>query len=853
MAFQNQTLAKLFQGILQDQAVEFKHDLIDRSQIDRAVSYLPLTLSERQKDALYNAWQQEISYIQGPPGTGKSFTIAAIMISAIFLNKKVLFVSQKKAAIAVVRSKLESFLGEEAVIYVGSGTEERKQLREYIEQKQTEINAYRIDDRLRKEGQDLAELEQDLNQKQQDIDRYNHQLKTALDTEHDFQQANDRYLKERDNFIDLFGEPEVRRLRLSDEVMPQSTRDSFAKNVRRFGEILASGQMQRKDLLYLRRFYQCCVHRLGADRGKFTRPSLGQIPEYVEQLFQLHHSYAEAATIQRKITADLHQLRKIIQQRERDILEKKQEYSKRKLQHHLLKNLKQYQAAVEEFRKLLRWVKPDRILDCMRRIDYRELSTVFPLWTGEIKDLGRFLPFQPEVFDLVIVDEASQVNIAEIIPAFYRGKSFCVVGDDRQLSLNAAGLFALNRKFERLVWNRCFAGLSQVISYDRAKEKALIVSNSSILDLIINEDNHFRIPKVTLNEHFRSMPQLAEFTSKTFYDGNLLIMTAVGKNINKPCFEAVQVGGQRQASKKLVPEEIDELVRRLKLLICQVSYLQAPLNQHGFSQKEKPSIGVLSFLTQQRDAIRERLQEEFSEDEWQTYQLLVGTPEEFQGNERNIMVITLGLDGLSSRWAKAHYENPNRFNVATSRAINYTYFIYGGIPKTASLLKRYLRHFGYSIHEEDDLEPVSDANPQEIPLARKHQWKFDETKVESEFEFKVLEYLREFIQAHGAHHLELYNQVESCHKRLDFVIFNTRNQDCCAVEVDGVHHFTGDGRTYSEEHFSRVEVLKRAGWKLVHVPYHQWYRRGWLCDRNDREFRGTIQALFDQIKQALDL
>ncbi|MCS6815389.1 MAG: AAA domain-containing protein, partial [Cyanobacteria bacterium] len=527
--------------------------------------------------------------------------------------------------------------------------------------------------------------------------------------------------------------------------------------------------------------------------------------------------------------------------------------NKRKLQHDLLRNLKRYQSVVDEFRKLLRWVKQDRILDCMQRIDYSHLSTVFPLWTGEIRDLGRFLPFQPEVFDLVIVDEASQVNIAEIIPAFYRGKSFCVVGDDKQLSLNAAGLFALNRRFERLVWNRCFAGLSRVIDYDRAKDKALIVSNSSILDFIINEDNHFSIPKVTLNEHFRSMPQLAEFTSKTFYDGSLLIMTAVGKNINKPCFEAVRVGGQREASKKLVPEEIEALVCQLKGLIRNDSYLKEPLSQHGFTEKNKPSIGVLSFLTQQRDAIRERLQEEFSEDEWQTYQLLVGTPEEFQGNERNIILITLGLEGLGSRWAKGHYENPNRFNVATSRAINYTYFIYGGIPKTASLLKQYLRHFGYQIHDEDLRDSSGYVNPQETPLKGKHKWGFDETKVESEFEFKVLEYLREFIRVYGANHLELYNQVESCNKRLDFVIFNTRNQDCCAVEVDGVHHFTPDGRTYSEEHFSRVEVLRRAGWKLVHVPYHQWYRNGWLCDRDDREFSSIIRVLFDQIRQALEL
>ena len=184
MAFQNKVLEKLFRGILQDQTVQFSHNLTDRSSIDDAVSYLPLTLSERQKDALYNAWQQQISYIQGPPGTGKSFTIAAIMISALLLNKKVLFVSQKKAAIDVVRQKLENFLGKDAVIYVGSSSEERKFLREYIEKKSAEVKAYNIDDRLSRKKNDLDQLQKEIQNIQQEIDRYKDLLKFTLDTEH---------------------------------------------------------------------------------------------------------------------------------------------------------------------------------------------------------------------------------------------------------------------------------------------------------------------------------------------------------------------------------------------------------------------------------------------------------------------------------------------------------------------------------------------------------------------------------------------------------------------------------------------------------------------------------------------
>jgi len=846
MPFQNQVLEKLFKGILQSQSIEFNNDLIDRALIDQAVTYLPLPLSERQKDALYNAWQQEISYVQGPPGTGKSYTIVAIMISALLLNKKVLFVSQKKAAIDVVRRKLEDFLGENAVIYVGSESQERKQLQAYIEAKLSEVNAHNFYRHISQKEQELHSLNQEITDLDQKLENYRDQLKRALDAEKEFFHANDFYLKKRDNFAAIFGQDYTKQINLREEEIHELGKAWFQNNINKLKEKLSPGSLfKRKDIIYIKRFYKQCIDDLKADKAKFSRNELSQIPIYLEFLFELNSTYAESVSIRRRINPNLGQIRKVIQQQEQTLVDKKRQYIKQLIEYKFAKNLRQHQTIADSFRKLLRWTNQNKVLESMDRINYNKLTNIFPLWAGEIKDLGQFLPFQSEIFDLVIVDEASQVNIAEIIPAFYRGRSFCIVGDDKQLGLNAAGLFALNRKFERLIWNRCFAGLNKIISYERAEGKNLIVSKSSILDFIINEDNHFTIPKVTLNEHFRSMPQLAKFTSKTFYDDNLLIMTEVGKNVTKSCFEAIEVGGQREANAKLVPEEVEELINKLKGLIHQNTYLQEPLSQHGFTTQDKPTIGVLSFLTQQRNYIKERLQEEFSDEEWKDYQLLVGTPEEFQGNERNIIFITLGLDGIS-RWSRGHYENPNRFNVATSRAINYTYLIYGGIPRTADLLKQYLRNFGYQAHENNLIEPVQ----QETVLDNKLGWRFDESNVESEFEFKVLNYLKEFVRSYGSESLKIYNQVESCSKRLDFVIFNSLNEECCAIEVDGVHHFA-EGGTYSESHLSRIEILQRAGWKIVHVPYHQWYSKGWLCDRDNPEFLSTVSDLYQQLKSVL--
>lgn len=90
-------------------------------------------------------------------------------------------------------------------------------------------------------------------------------------------------------------------------------------------------------------------------------------------------------------------------------------------------------------------------------------------------------------------------------------------------------------------------------------------------------------------------------------------------------------------------------------------------------------------------------------------------------------------------------------------------------------------------------------------------------------------------------------------KRLDFVSLNGSNGASVAVEVDGRDHFTEDGRNYSEAHLERVDVLRRAGWEIVHVPYYRWWRNGWLNDRHDPHFQETINQLFAELRGCLGL
>lgn len=69
---------------------------------------LPISADSSQLKAIHDAMQGRSFVMHGPPGTGKSQTITNIIANALYHGKRVLFVSEKKAALDVVHSRLES-------------------------------------------------------------------------------------------------------------------------------------------------------------------------------------------------------------------------------------------------------------------------------------------------------------------------------------------------------------------------------------------------------------------------------------------------------------------------------------------------------------------------------------------------------------------------------------------------------------------------------------------------------------------------------------------------------------------------------------------------------------------------
>lgn len=837
--FKNRLLQKLFQNILTDKKVEldYNDETSEENILDTVNKYIPLTLSENQKTAIVKAWTNELSYIQGPPGTGKSYTIAAIMLSAIFLKKKVLLVSHKNAAIVVVKNMLDKILGDNSVLYIGSDSADKHTTRDYLDNLVAEAernkvsnifrlnNSESLSDELKKSKKDLDRICDNLNGEYIKLSEY-------LNKENLYYKNNKLFIEKRDIFNKNYdiNNPKEYIWKTNDY-----HKEKYLMAINKFSRLCEKKEKTRLDILYIRKFIKHFISEFECEKEK-----LKDNPVYAEEIFSLNYQFSDLFKLKKSFEeSKLKQIKlniKLLEEKYKKVLD---DYLPKYFKSSLLSKLvekdnKRNRETVSAFKNMLHYKNTKIIQSKMENLDYEALTDIFPLWCSELRDLGKSLVMKNEIFDLVIVDEASQVNIAEIIPAFYRANRYCVVGDKNQLNLEATGVgFSVSKTFDKLTWTGVMTKYKNVISYENASNKNLIITNSSILDFVSSE-NDFKIPKTMLDEHYRSLPPLAHFTSKAFYNEKWKIMTENGENMDKVCFKSIKVNGERDKNRRIVQAEIDYIDNFLQQLNGNVFPGELEPFKQFKSDGENFTFGILSFLTQQVLEIRNLIDYKY-DNLIKKHNIFVATPEEFQGNERDIMIISLGLDSVC-KWGKGFYENSNRFNVATSRAKYFTYVIYSGLPSNIDLIKKYFIHFGV------ELDNSNIGNDISVELENRYGWHFNINNCESDFEFKVYEYLKKYVDKHPS--IKIYNQVNACgQKRLDFVLFDEKSKITCAVEVDGKDHFMDASRRYNEAHLSRMNILKRAGWKIINIKYYNWWDNGWLCDFDNEYFKSEIEDL----------
>lgn len=277
-------------------------------------------------------------------------------------------------------------------------------------------------------------------------------------------------------------------------------------------------------------------------------------------------------------------------------------------------------------------------------LDFSLLLESMPIWLCSLEGLHKTLPLTHELFDLVIIDEATQCDIASCLPALQRAKRALVVGDPKQLKHIS---FLAKDKQQQIFHQHQLDKSTLEISY----------RDHSMIDLAQRHIQN-QADIVMLNEHYRSAPDIIRFSNQQFYQNKLRLMTEKPAIEAKKHIDVITVNNAKRIDGINIVEA-DAIIEKIHQLI---------IEQEKVVKDYKLSIGVLSFFRDQAQYIQDRIFQSFDIEQIITHKLRCGTPYAFQGEERDVMLISCAVDVGSVPGTFTYINRPDVFNVGITRA-----------------------------------------------------------------------------------------------------------------------------------------------------------------------------------------
>ncbi|CAH9018634.1 AAA domain-containing protein [Candidatus Nitrosacidococcus sp. I8] len=156
---------------------------------------------------------------------------------------------------------------------------------------------------------------------------------------------------------------------------------------------------------------------------------------------------------------------------------------------------------------------------------FQGLKQAFPCILAGVRDYAAYIPLEKDLFDLVIIDEASQVSIAQALPALIRGKKIVVLGDEKQFSNVKAGNASTdtNHKYKSNITNAFKAAIGHQ-SGDMQQVYLEKISNFDIKKSILDFCHFITNYQVMLKKHFRCYLEIISYSNKYFYNDRLQCM-----------------------------------------------------------------------------------------------------------------------------------------------------------------------------------------------------------------------------------------------------------------------------------------------------------------------------------------
>lgn len=395
-----------------------------------------------------------------------------------------------------------------------------------------------------------------------------------------------------------------------------------------------------------------------------------------------------------------------------------------------------------------------------------------PVWIMPIYKALETLKPGENIFDVIIVDEASQSDVTAL-SIVYMGKKVIIVGDDNQVSPMAIGIN--NEKLQNLI----NIHIKNVIPISHLYE-----ANSSLYDIVGTT-----FQPLMLKEHFRCVPQIIGFSNKLSYDYKIKPLREANSSILCPPTISYKVDGQRIG--KINNEEALTIVSLIKACIELPEY-------------KNSTIGVISLLgKEQAIKIQSLIQKWIDITDIEHHKILCGDASSFQGDERDVMFLSIvdsneddGILKLASEGAGQ--SRKQRYNVAASRAKDQMWVIHSlDLNKDLQCndlrkqLLEYVQNPDNFIHRQEEIREKADSPFEEevcsILVAKgyniKQQW------------------------AVGAYRIDLV----ICYKDKKI-----------AIECDGEMFHSSEEKIRKD--MERQTILERLGWQFIRIRGSEFYK-----------------------------
>ncbi|MDD3435801.1 MAG: AAA domain-containing protein [Candidatus Gastranaerophilales bacterium] len=748
-------------NIINEEYLQTKGKLIDNpsktfKDLKDFAAITPLSLSDSQENVIKSLENNTFVAVYGPPGTGKSQTIVNLVSHLIANGKTVLVASRMDKAVDVVSERLNE-LGASFLALRAGRLNYQKQL------------SFQLQDLLSNKVDLDSDYESALFADVKD-------MKELLNNIKDLENKSENTIKLEQRWQEVFVQKTEQEQALG--------KMYFIKDVLKKSEI--------EQIINLMKIIEKNLEKTGFFASISNYSSKNKLKKILK-LAEFNESYeslgvlkaelevAKLACEMRLIEAEIQKLGNIhVMSEQIRMLKRKQRTlaveilrgKRRESLKGLLRDQVKRQRLIVHTKSLVERKKnlQNRLLEGE---DFRPLMEAFPCWCVTTYAISGSLPMKPGLFDVAIIDEASQCDIASCFPILYRAKKAVVVGDDKQLP----HLSFLEKAKEQ-------SFLSQYSIPDKYQLMWRFRTNS-MFDLA----NYYSMNPVLLDEHFRSLPPVINFSNQEFYGDRIRIMRRNANDLK--VLELIQV-----------PEgKVDfDATRNLPEVEAVVAKLQELIIEDERRNSDNPvSIGIISPFRAQVEQLKISVARVLSEHMIRKHKIEIGTAHTFQGDERDVILMSWAFAPNSFVQSLTFLQKPNLFNVAITRArykmINFVSKDPRELPE--GLFRNYLNY----VQEYEARQKLIESK------------EIEENFYKNNFEREIAQTIREL-----GH--EVQAGVEIAGFSVDLLV-----DDKIAIECDGVE----DNKKLSGTNMRKQAILERSGFKINRITFREWHYSPQAC------------------------